>query len=340
MATLPVIDISPLISFHKAKNTEPQKPPSPQVVSVAAQINSACRTWGFFYITGHGVSEELQKNLETLSATFFSQDLEKKNQIKMSLGGKAWRGFFPVGNELTSGKPDLKEGLYLGSELESDHPMVQRGIPLHGKNQFPQIPFFKETILEYLKSMENLAHALMSGISLSLGLPSTFFFDRYTWEPLQLFRIFNYPPQKNKSIESWGVGEHTDYGILTILKQDSVGGLQVKSKEGWIDAPPLEGTFVCNIGDMLDCMTRGLYRSTPHRVKNGSDNPRLSFPYFFDPNWYAEVKPIENLEVVDFYDDRDERWDKASVRTFVGTYGEYVLEKVSKVFPELVNEVI
>ena len=83
----------------------------------------------------------------------------------------------------------------------------------------------------------------------------------------------------------WGVGEHTDYGLLTILRQDDTGGLQVKSRSGWMDAPPIPGSFVCNIGDMLDRLTRGMYRSTPHRVLNMSKRSRLSFPFFFDPEF-------------------------------------------------------
>ncbi len=135
--------------------------------------------------------------------------------------------------------------------------------------------------------------------------------------------------------ERWGVGEHTDYGVLTILKQDEVGGLQVRTSGGWIAAPPVPGSFVCNIGDMLDRMTRGLYRSTPHRVLNRSGRARFSFPFFFDPGWDAEVEPIEAEVVGAHADDAGERWDRASVHEFEGRYGDYVLSKVSKVFPEL-----
>src|SRR5207247_6938094 len=91
----------------------------------------------------------------------------------------------------------------------------------------------------------------------------------------------------------WGVGEHTDYGLLTILLQDDAGGLEVRSRSRWIPAPPVPGSFVCNIGDMLDRMTRGLYRSTPHRVRNPAPRDRLSFPFFFDPSFFARVRPIE-----------------------------------------------
>lgn len=329
--TLPIIDIRPLVAKIGDRQT------------VASQIGQACREYGFFYIVGHGVDEGLQKRLEVLSRRFFEQDLETKLKIRMALGGRAWRGYFPIGDELTSGKPDLKEGLYLGAELGEDDPRVQAGLPMHGPNLFPDnIPSFRETMLEYMAALTQLGHTLMSGLALSLSLEESYFTDRYTADPLTLFRIFHYPPVPEKASKDpqWGVGEHTDYGVLTILKQDDIGGLQVKSKSRWIAAPPVPNSFVCNIGDMLDRMTGGLYRSTPHRVQNVSGRSRLSFPFFFDPNFDARIQPIE-LSVVNLpKDDRDERWDKASVHEFEGTYGDYILGKVSKVFPELRRDVI
>uniref|UniRef100_UPI003013A54D isopenicillin N synthase family dioxygenase n=1 Tax=Hassallia byssoidea TaxID=482630 RepID=UPI003013A54D len=306
-------------------------------LTIPSQIGQACRECGFFYIVGHGVDEKLQQRLEQLSRQFFAQDLETKLKIRMASGGKAWRGYFPVGGELTSGKPDLKEGIYFGAQLGEDHPLVQAGTPMHGSNLFPDnIPLFCETVLEYMEAMTQLGHTLMAGIALSLGLEESYFADRYTSDPLTLFRIFNYPASNDR--DRWGVGEHTDYGVLTILKQDDSGGLQVKSKSGWIAAPPIPNSFVCNIGDMLDRMTGGLYRSTPHRVLNVSGGDRLSFPFFFDPNFDVEVKPIELDHVV--VDDQLQRWDQASVHDFRGTYGDYVLSKVSKVFPELRRSVL
>jgi isopenicillin N synthase-like dioxygenase len=133
--------------------------------------------------------------------------------------------------------------------------------------------------------------------------------------------------------------------VLTILKQDSAGGLQVKTREGgrtrWVEAPPVEGSFVCNIGDMLDRMTRGVYRSTPHRVLNRAGRDRLALPFFFDPDWTAEVRPIDSPVLTDAgADDHAERWDRQSVHAFQGTYGDYLLGKVGKVFPDLRAEVL
>jgi isopenicillin N synthase-like dioxygenase len=329
-SNVPVIDVAPLVQ-HTAERAR-----------VADQIGAACRESGFFYVVGHGVDESMCQRLEALSREFFAQSEPHKMQIAMSRGGRAWRGYFPVGRELTSGKPDRKEGLYFGAELPLDHPAVRARTPLHGPNLFPDIPRFRETVLRYLESLTALGHALMSGISLGLGLDEHYFQQRYYRDPLVLFRIFNYPHSSAPRTDApeWGVGEHTDYGLLTILRQDDTGGLQVKSRSRWIDAPPIAGSFLCNIGDMLERLTRGIYRSTPHRVINTSSRDRLSFPFFFDPSFDARMLPVEGLSSEAITDDSADRWDHATVHGFSGTYGDYLLGKVAKVFPELRNEVL
>ena len=327
---VPIIDVAPLVTGEGDEH------------AVSTAMADACRREGFFYVVGHGVSEDLQHRLDEMSRSFFAQPVDEKVKIRMGLAGKAWRGYFPVGGELTSGKPDLKEGLYFGTELGADDPRVRAGVPLHGANLFPAgLPGFAGTILEYMAALTDLGHALMRGIAMSLALESTYFRAGYMADPLTLFRIFHYPPAPARPAaeEEWGVGEHTDYGVLTILRQDDAGGLQVKAGSRWIDAPPVTNSFVCNIGDMLDRLTHGLYRSTPHRVLNVSGRGRLSFPFFFDPGFDARVAPIDLSGLLSSStpraDDADERWDNASVHDFEGTYGDYVLGKVSKVFPEL-----
>jgi isopenicillin N synthase-like dioxygenase len=326
-AYIPIIDVSELVAGGPARK------------SIAERLGDACRQSGFFYVVGHGIEESLQRRLRELSREFFAQDLKTKLTIRMALGGRAWRGYFRVGDELTSGKPDQKEGLYFGAELPAEDPRVLAGTPLHGPNLFPIRPEgFRATVLEYMAALTRLGHHLMAGLALSLGLEESYFADRCTGEPLTLFRIFNYPRPSDSTL--WGVGEHTDYGLLTILLQDDAGGLEVKSHARWVPAPPLPGSFVCNIGDMLDRMTGGLYRSTPHRVRNPAARDRLSFPFFFDPNFFAHVRPIELSGQGLPPDDREERWDHASVHAFEGTYGDYLLAKVGKVFPLLRTAVL
>ena len=309
---------------------------------VARAVGQACRAHGFFYVVGHGIDESLVGRLEDLSHQFFALPEATKARYAMALGGCAWRGWFALGGELTSARPDWKEGLYLGTELPEAHPRVKAGVPLHGRNLIPGddvLPGFRSAIFDYMAAVTALGHRVIQGIALSLDLPADYFASRYTADPLVLFRIFQYP---SRAVPAGldvrhGVGEHTDYGLLTLLRQDDVGGLQVHTREGWIEAPPVPESFVCNIGDMLDRMTGGLYRSTPHRVAlNHSGRHRLSFPLFFDPDFDVRIEPIRHPEI----DDSAARWDGASVHTFEGTYGDYVLGKVGKVFPELRAKVL
>jgi isopenicillin N synthase-like dioxygenase len=319
---LPVIDVAPLISGGDAER-------------VAREIGAACRDLGFFYAIGHGIGADTLVALNEASQDFFALPEAEKMKIAMAWGGRAWRGYFPVGGELTSGKPDQKQGLYFGEELGADDARVRAGLPLHGANLFPDaVPELKPAVLRFMAEATQSAHAIMEGVALSLGLDAQYFRRTYTANPTLLFRVFEYPAS---DAEGWGVGEHTDYGLLTLLAQDENGGLQVKTPAGWIEAPPIEGALVCNIGDMLDRLTGGVYRSTPHRVRNVSGKSRLSFPFFFDPGWDAEIVPLPASAA---RDDSDERWDRANVHAFSGTYGEYLMSKVSKVFPDLARGVV
>jgi isopenicillin N synthase-like dioxygenase len=112
----------------------------------------------------------------------------------------------------------------------------------------------------------------------------------------------------------------------------------VKTAQGWIEAPPIPETLVCNIGDMLDRLTGGYYRSTPHRVRNTSGRERYSFPFFFDPAFDAEIEPLPARAGLN-EDDSTTRWDKSNVHAFTGSYGDYLLGKVAKVFPDLARDV-
>ena len=326
-ARLPVIDVAPLAGGPTAARA-----------LVAGQIQAACRERGFFYVTGHGVPAELLGELTGAAAEFFALPASAKMEIAMERGGRAWRGYFPVGAELTSGRPEVKEGLYFGAELPAGDPRVLAGLPLHGGNLFPgQIPRLRPLVLSYLEALTSLGQTVLRGIALSLGLDAGYFAATCTADPTILFRIFHYPPSPPAG-DGWGVGEHTDYGLLTLLAQDDSGGLQVATPEGWIAAPPLPGTFVCNIGDMLDRLTGGWYRSTPHRVRNEAGHGRLSFPFFIDPAFGAEVPPLPARAATG--DGGERRWDGQDLRAFTGTYGQYLLGKVSKVFPQLRDDVL
>lgn len=347
---IPVVDIGSLLSI-----------PNDDTFCVSAHdvvqsIHHACTTSGFFYIKNHGVPDELLNQLTDLSTRFFNLPLAEKKSIDMKLGGKAWRGFFAVGEEVTSGIPDQKEGIYFGTELDDDSDPR----PLHGKNLWIDGPLgieMKEAVLSYLSHVKRLGQLLMRTITcrFTLTADEKHVFLQQFENPTELFRIFNYPPHNTIfPNNSFGVGEHTDYGYLTILRQDNSGGLQVKSLHDanqWIDAPPVEGTFVINLGDALEHATDGIYRATPHRVlqRNNATRDRLSMPYFFDPSFDAEMRKI-TVSLDDEEDDASRRlsvaenvarrWDGSDPRQFKGTYGNYLLRKVSRAFPELFAAVV
>jgi isopenicillin N synthase-like dioxygenase len=299
---------------------------------VAAQVDWAASEFGFFYIVGHGIDLRAIDRLVALSRVFFQQDEETKQRIRMSRGGRAWRGYFPVGGELTSGHPDLKEGIYFGEELPQADPRVRAGTPLHGENLFPDLPGFRDAVLEYMTELTGLSHNLMSAVARGLLLEDHYFFDHYTANPTKLFRVFNYPPSQQSG---FGVGEHTDYGLLTLLYQDEIGGLQVRYESAWIDVPYVPGSFVVNVGDMLERLTSGRYTSALHRVVNRSPQPRISMPFFFDPSFDALLEPIPGVNSLRSRRGRPDRWDGFDLEELHGTYGDYLLGKVAKVFPDL-----
>ena len=331
-AFVPVVDVSPLVR------------PGPERLRrrVAGELGAACREWGFFTVVGHGVDPALEARLDVLSRIFFARPEAEKRAIRMALGGRAWRGWFPVGGELTSGRPDAKEGIYFGAELGEEDARVRAGWPLHGRNLFPDLPGFRETVLAWIDAMTTLGHALLEGLARALALDPGYFRAHYTGDPLVLFRIFHYPATAPSpdGAPVFGVGEHTDYGVLTILKQDDAGGLEVHARGRWLEVTPMPGALVCNLGDMLERMTGGRFRSTPHRVLNRSGRSRLSFPFFFDPGWEVAVGRLPGCEEPPPGSPARERWDGADPLAFEGTYGDYLLAKVSKVFPALGGAVL
>ena len=327
MTELPLIDVGPLLDPTSDLDDRRR---------VGADLDRACRTSGFLLVTGHGVDPALRDDLERLSREFFALPDETKARIAMPLAGAAWRGWFPVGGELTAGEPDMKEGVYFGTELGPDDARVSAGVPLHGANLFPAEPAgLRPTVLRWIDEVTGVGQALLRGIALGLGVDEDWFARHLTADPTVLFRAFHYPPGDT---DSWGVGEHTDYGLITLLAQDHHGGLQVRSHGEWIDVPADPYVFVVNLGDMLDRMTRGRYRSDPHRVRNLSGQDRVSFPLFLDPSWDARVTPLPDSVFAGEAppeDDAVTRWDGASVHEWDGAYGDYLTAKVARVFPDL-----
>ena len=300
-----------------------------------AQIDRACRSVGFFCLGGHGVPSSLRDDLLDAARRFFALPVARKQAVSLATGGTAWRGWFPLGDELTSGVPDLKEGFYVGRELPPSP------LPLHGPNVWPDdVPELAVAVTAWMDAMEVLGQRVLSAMADALGLPDDWFCTGLTDDPTVLFRIFRYPPHPEGAADRWGVAEHTDYGLVTLLAHDGTPGLEVDSFGTWLAVDPDPELIVCNLGDMLDRLTLGRYRSTPHRVRTVAHHDRISLPFFLDPSWNAVV---EQLPIDDGWTaptERSERWDAANLAEFDGVYGDWLLAKVRKVFPHLADAVL
>ncbi len=298
--------------------------------TASTEIDRACRTAGFFAIALDTVLSAKRVHLTALAEEFFALPASVKQRVSMQRGGPAWRGWFPLGGELTSGVPDLKEGYYFGTELLPD------SRPMHGPNIWPDEPLgLRYAVSDWMDAMAHLGQRVLSLMAAGLGQLPDFFLHGLTADPTPLFRIFRYPPQPSADTSQWGVGEHSDYGLLTLLATDGTPGLEVNVAGEWIAAPADAGLIVCNLGDMLDRLTSGRYRSTRHRVRNHAGHDRYSLPYFLDPGWDASIQPLSIDDGWVTPHDAAARWDKANLRDLNGTYGDWLSAKVAKVFPDL-----
>ncbi len=297
----------------------------------ARQLDQACRVTGFFAIAGHGMPIGQRCALIGAARRFFALPESSKQAVSMSRNGIAWRGWFPLGGELTSGQPDGKEGYYFGREQPAD------GRMLHGPNAWPdEVPELRTVVTQWMDAAEALGHRLLSLLAEGLGLAPTWFVEHLTVDPTVLFRIFRYPPHR-PGHAVWGVGEHTDYGLLTLLATDGSPGLEVNVGGQWVAAPADPELIICNLGDMLDRLTGGRYRSTAHRVRNLGTADRYSMPFFFDPGWNARIDPLPLNDGWVAPASRVCRWDEVDLATVEGTYGAWLSNKVSNVFPMLVD---
>ncbi|RMD48349.1 MAG: isopenicillin N synthase family oxygenase [Alphaproteobacteria bacterium] len=258
---------------------------------VARAIDHALTNIGFMYLSGHGVPERLRADAFRVAREFFARPQDEKMALHISRSGPALHGYTEFfGENADPGRTrDYKEIFDLGREAKDG-----RVRPFFGPTPWPtHPPDFREVMTAWHDAMLDLALRLMRAIARALGLPEDRF-DPWLTEPIGIQRMLHYPPQEAAEDESLiGIGAHTDYGLLTILAQDEVGGLQVMNRDGdWIEAPPIPGTFVINIGDIMQRLTNDRYLANLHRVVNISGRDRYSLPFFFDFDYETVVAPL------------------------------------------------
>jgi len=272
---IPVIDIAPLV------NGSPE-----QARAVAGALGRACRDVGFFYITGHGVPPSLMARVFDSSAVFFTGPASIREAASFS-GPGGNRGYIRLGGEaLDPGKPaDAKEAFNIGLELPPDDPELLARAPFRAANLWPDIAGFRDTMLDYFNRVWRLGRDLHRGFALDLGLEPDFFETKLD-KPIATLRLLHYPPVTAPLPDGqMGAGVHTDYGNVTLLATDAVGGLMVRERSGrWLDAPVVPNAFVCNIGDCLMRWSNDVYVSTPHKVVSPPGRDRYSVAFFLDPN--------------------------------------------------------
>lgn len=266
------------------------------ISGVASQIHSAAIDHGFFYISGHGIDQRLIDAAFSVSRDFFALSDAKKASVAVNSDQRGWMATGM--SQLQGAKThDLKEVFFWGADTAVDDPDVLSGKPLVAVNQWPSqvFPRLEDELRPYYAAVCDVARQVMSAVAVSLGQPANFFVDCYE-KPLARGQLVYYPPSTadDDAEQRFGVAPHTDFGVLTLLLQDNSGGLQVKSKSGgWIEAPPIDGTLVCNIGDLLARWSNDRFASTVHRVINRSKGARYSVPVFFDPHTDTIVDPID-----------------------------------------------
>jgi isopenicillin N synthase-like dioxygenase len=254
------------------------------VARIGAQLGGACRDVGFFYVRNHGIPDELLSGIFDASRDFFASPRAEKDELSI-VRSPHNRGYVGLSTEsLDPAHADFKEAFNIGLDLPPDDPEVQAGAPFRGVNVWPSTPGFRNTALAYFNAVWRLGCDLHVAIAADLKLPPKYFADKLD-RPLATLRLLHYPPRAAERGDTLGAGEHTDYGSITLLLTDDAGGLDVRRRDGtWIEAPPIRGAFVCNIGDSLMRWSNDIYVSTPHRVKNPPGRDRYSVAFFLDPN--------------------------------------------------------
>ena len=284
-----------LAAFESATGEEREKR--------AKRLDQICRESGFLVLEGHGVSEKIRQTVWQACRSFFDQSHEAK--IKLTPNhGDPYGYLGPNAEALAASKgeetpPDLKESFNGGpAHVPADLKDADALSFCFAPTPFPDLPGFESAWRSYYDAMEALAHRVMRAFAAALGKPEDFF-DAYIDEPISALRALNYPETRDRPEDKQQrAGAHTDYGSLTILwPQPGSRGLQIKQGDAWIDVPAPEGAFVVNIGDLMERWTSDRWVSTLHRVVAVAGQPRRqSLAFFHQPNWFAEIVPLDGSD--------------------------------------------
>lgn len=276
--------------------------------TTAAAIDEALQSVGFLLVTGHGVDDDLHDRYFAAMREFFALPAEAKEAISIDKSDHH-RGYVGFGTESldgaiggrddedaigTAGAGDLKETLDTGIEYGPGDAEFDAGTPLHGPNQWPDLPGFRATVEEYRAAAIEASDRMHRALAIALGLNADYFID-LAGDTMYHLRLIHYPATDRVPPEpgQFGCGAHTDYGTLTLLATDGVAGLQVRNRSGeWIDATAPPGPLVVNIGDLMAIWTNDRWVSNPHRVVNPPNSERYSSPLFVEPPFHTVIEAL------------------------------------------------
>ena len=275
---------------------------TPDRAALAERIGEACRNIGFFYVVNHGVPQNLIDAQFEWTKRFFDLPMEEKAALHMR-NSPTTSGYEPIAEQRLDSQddtteaapPDLKESYHCGMDVPDSHAFARRRVRGIGHYQWPaSLPEFRTQMSAYHTALRELGDRLLGLIALSLEVDDKWFAPHHDW-PGAVLRLIRYPPQpENADFNQLGAGAHTDWGGITLLAQDDLGGLEVRNAAGtWVAAPPVPGSFVINLGDLMARWTNGIYSSNMHRVKNTAlDRDRYSVPFFYSPRFDAVIEPV------------------------------------------------
>ncbi|OXS84358.1 MULTISPECIES: isopenicillin N synthase family dioxygenase [Kocuria] len=260
------------------------------------QLGRAAQDVGFLLLVNHGIGDDTFQAMHAATQEFFALPEEAKNAVYIGTSTNH-RGYVPIGEEVFAGAtPDLKEAFDLSYELPADHPAHVAGNPLLGPNQWPDVPGFRERVSAYYDEVFGLGRSLFAAFARYLELDPEVFLSRVTEPPAQL-RLIHYPYNPD-AVDRPGIGAHTDYEAITLLRP-TAPGLEVMNGQGeWIEVPFREDALVVNIGDLLEVWTNGAFVATSHRVRKVSEE-RYSYPLFFTVDYDAVIEPMGHLGSAD-----------------------------------------
>jgi isopenicillin N synthase-like dioxygenase len=294
-ASVPMVDDLPVIDVAPFATGAPL--PCAAAATQALHLDACLREIGFVLVTGHGLDPAVKAGMLDAARAFFALPAEVKQAIAIG-NSPCHRGYVALATETLDDANtlagDLKETLDTGTEHGPDHPEVVAGTPLHGPNQFPDLPGFREAWERYRAQAVEASLRVQRGLATALGL-DPHFFEAIDGETMYHLRLVHYPPAERVTPEpgQLGCGTHTDYGTITVLADDGVGGLQVRGRDGsWLDVRVPDDHLVVNLGDLMAIWTNDRWVSNPHRVVNPPGRDRYSIPLFVTPPFHAWITAL------------------------------------------------